>query len=1177
MRIIIDLQGAQSYSSRNRGIGRYTLSLAKAIIANRGEHEIIIALNSIFLEATDDIYAEFSMLLPPENIVIWHVPEPVRYIDKESRSKREVAEKMREAFFANLRPDMVLVMSLFEGFGDDSVTTVGAFSHTPTAVILYDLIPFIHAEVYLENPDLNSWYLGKIESLKRADLLLSISKSAKNEAHDYLNIPEDDVVNISTAADAHFYPQKVDDLQKEAVKSKYGIYKSFIMYTGGVDYRKNIEGLIRAYALLPFELRDRYQLAIICSMSDAHKVQLTKLVTDLTLPEDEVIFTGFVSDEDLVLFYNLCEVFIFPSWHEGFGLPALEAMLCGRVVIGSNTSSLPEVIGLEEALFDPRDDLSISAKLEQALTDEPFRERLRKHGVKQAKNFSWDSSAITAIAAIEEKIGTFKNRHISTSNLETKPSLAYLSPLPPERSGISDYSAELLPALSEHYEIDIVTDQSVFTDDFLGQNYTMRSIDWFRENSYCYDRILYHFGNSHFHQHMFALLEEIPGVVVLHDFFMSGVSAYMQHVGYKPQFWTDNLYKSHGYRALRDKISTEDIEETIGKYPTNISLLQNALGVIVHSANSLRMKEQWYGKSPLPWSSIPLLRIPSLDYDQSEAREALDLPEDAFVICSFGLLHENKLNHRLLQAFLDSSLSQDSRCHLIFVGESKGIEYADAMFDKSMASHAKNRIHITDWIEADIFKRYLQAADVGVQLRTNSRGESSAAVLDCMNYGLATIVNANGAMADLPQEAVVILPDHFSDLELIEALEGLYVDQNRRVELGQKAREIIRMQHDPIFCASQYLREIENFYDDASDKLYGLMRVVPEKLESWSRDELLTLSSDIAQNFPPVPRVKQIFMDISILHNEKASQRDKKRFLTFIKQSLIYPPEGYRVEPVYLSEESSHYCYAWKFVSEYFDLTPDLFSSDFLNDDEIDSYLGDIFVGSELGVMSTASTHLLFNMMQYRGVVLSCILYDSRAILELDDRDQLKMIASLDRFLTISRAEKEEIGKYISEQKIERYKRFDMSSSVDELSSVFATLTQYVRYFELGEKIVWRVEGPFDSSYSLALLNRETSLALSKLGHDVQLHSTEGGGDFLPNETFLEMHYELKKLYNKSIGHCEQEVDVSSRNIYPPRVKDMKSPINLLHHYAWEESAFPQQWVEDFNHYLSGMTCLSTH
>ncbi len=283
------------------------------------------------------------------------------------------------------------------------------------------------------------------------------------------------------------------------------------------------------------------------------------------------------------------------------------------------------------------------------------------------------------------------------------------------------------------------------------------------------------------------------------------------------------------------------------------------------------------------------------------------------------------------------------------------------------------------------------------------------------------------------------------------------------------------------------------------------------------------------------------------------------------------------MEPVYLSEESSHYCYAWKFVSEYFDLTPDLFSSDFLNDDEIDSYLGDIFVGSELGVMSTASTHLLFNMMQYRGVVLSCILYDSRAILELDDRDQLKMIASLDRFLTISRAEKEEIGKYISEQKIERYKRFDMSSSVDELSSVFATLTQYVRYFELGEKIVWRVEGPFDSSYSLALLNRETSLALSKLGHDVQLHSTEGGGDFLPNETFLEMHYELKKLYNKSIGHCEQEVDVSSRNIYPPRVKDMKSPINLLHHYAWEESAFPQQWVEDFNHYLSGMTCLSTH
>ncbi len=129
----------------------------------------------------------------------------------------------------------------------------------------------------------------------------------------------------------------------------------------------------------------------------------------------------------------------------------------------------------------------------------------------------------------------------------------------------------------------------------------------------------------------------------------------------------------------------------------------------------------------------------------------------------------------------------------------------------------------------------------------------------------------------------------------------------------------------------------------------------------------------------------------------------------------------------------------------------------------------------------------------------------------------------------------------------------------------------------MGERIAWRVEGPFDSSYSLALINRETALALDRLGHDVILHSTEGPGDFDPGEDFLADHPEIGKLYQKSIGHSQEEADVCSRNLYPPRVTDMKSRINLLHHYAWEESAFPQEWVENFNGYLQGMTCLSSH
>ncbi len=128
-----------------------------------------------------------------------------------------------------------------------------------------------------------------------------------------------------------------------------------------------------------------------------------------------------------------------------------------------------------------------------------------------------------------------------------------------------------------------------------------------------------------------------------------------------------------------------------------------------------------------------------------------------------------------------------------------------------------------------------------------------------------------------------------------------------------------------------------------------------------------------------------------------------------------------------------------------------------------------------------------------------------------------------------------------------------------------------------GENIVWRIEGPFDSTYSLALLNREIARALSKLGVDVLLHSTEGPGDFEPSATYLEANPDLAHFNTRSKLVANTEVSVASRNLYPPRVEDMDFKCNLLHSYAWEESAFPLEWVQNFNKHLTGLTCLSQH
>ena len=114
-----------------------------------------------------------------------------------------------------------------------------------------------------------------------------------------------------------------------------------------------------------------------------------------------MVVVDYVTDDDLVALYSLCKLFVLPSLHEGFGLPALEAMACGAAVIGSNTTSIPEVIGRNDAMFDPSSAHAIARIMQRALTDQAFHESLRRHGLQQAKKFSWDITARRALKAFE--------------------------------------------------------------------------------------------------------------------------------------------------------------------------------------------------------------------------------------------------------------------------------------------------------------------------------------------------------------------------------------------------------------------------------------------------------------------------------------------------------------------------------------------------------------------------------------------------------------------------------------------------------------------------------------------------------------------------------------------------------------------------------------------------------
>ena len=540
MRIVVDLQGRQSSAHGQRGIGRYSMALVRAMARNCGGDELIVALNGSAQSGISMIRAELADVLPVKQILAWHGVDGTSADQTGNRWRGQAARLAREDFLRSLRPDVVHVSSFFEGFIDDTVTSISdAAEDFITAVTLYDLIPLVNQDIYLADQQMRDWYFGKTKELKRADLLLGISAHTCEEAVQYLGLSADRMINISGAVDPTFVPgvpslQKADDL-----RGRFGLRASFVMYTGGIDHRKNVDALIAAYAALPDLLRRNRQLVIVCSVSPEQRDYLVGISRKTGLSDGELILTGYVRSSDLVMLYQLCELFVFPSWHEGFGLPVLEAMTCGAPVIGADTSSIPEVIGRQDALFDPHDVKAITAKIVQVLQDPGLRRELAEYGVLRSRAFGWDRCARVALEAMRllhrERSN---NRGTALSPSQPIRRLAFVSPLPPERSGIADYSAELLPALARHYQIEVITDQTEISDSWINQNVPRHSVQWFYDNADKFDRVLYHFGNSPFHGHMFELLQHIPGTVVLHDFYLSGVVSHLEWASKIPGFWT---------------------------------------------------------------------------------------------------------------------------------------------------------------------------------------------------------------------------------------------------------------------------------------------------------------------------------------------------------------------------------------------------------------------------------------------------------------------------------------------------------------------------------------------------------------------------------------------------------------------------------------------------------------
>lgn len=988
MRIVIDMQGAQT-ESRFRGIGRYTMSLAQAIVRNRGEHEIILALSGLFPDTIEPIRAAFDGLLPQENIRVWHGVGPTRECDPANDARRQVSECVREAAIACMLPDVVLISSLFEGFGDDATTSVGLFDEqTPTVCILYDLIPLISPDDnFKSNSIIIAYYQRKLASLKRAKALLAISASSRFEAVDALQYPPEAITTISSGYDPRFQPMPLSPTQRAVFLARLGINKAYVMYTGGADERKNLHRLIEAFAVLPSDLRASHQLVMVGKMPESNIVDLQLTAKRVGLKTGELVFTGFVSDSELMQLYTACKLFVFPSLHEGFGLPPLEAMGCGAPVITSNATSLPEVVGREDVLFDPCSVTAIATKMTEVLVDDVFRAELIRYGAERVKTFSWDDSARKALEALAQVARPSNVVGITTDVQEIQTGL--FRPIK-QRILVSklDHMGDLvlaIPAITKlrarypHARIDaLVGSWNQEAARLLGVFEHIFVLDFFSKKSAEAARAP---------EALNALISQMPEYSLTIDLRRQGDTRFIQiqipaglRVGYASGNPEIDAQLDICLPADQD-VPFETTE--LNRKPIALQMLSlvDALpsdpNDFIRIDNSAQHLNQGEGRVAL----FPNAGNDVKEWGYANFSALIALLEADQAVTQIGVFVSNETEAAPYLPFCGAKLA-------VFCGLSQASLRARLVDYSVCVANNSYGAHLASWLGLRV---------VGVF------GGHETAIEWGPVFGESHILYA----------PVPCSPCHIPNKEACKFdLRCLKTISPARVFTAIKAPQ----QFDKRLSVSDVEAQLAARIAQNADGLLPL--------------ELLKLADSIACSIHNRP-YKCLFVDVSELVRHDAKSGVQRVTRSILKELLAFPPEGYRVRAVYASPyDNRGYCYANEFISSFTN------QSGVQDDDYIDYAPGDVFLGLDLQHHVVESQKQYLTKIRQEGVRVFFVVYDLLPILlpqyfvagfEQAHKTWVKTLLGFDGAICISKAVADELTTWAKEHGPNRIRPFEIN------------------------------------------------------------------------------------------------------------------------------------------------------
>jgi len=393
LRLWVDGQCLQT-ASRMRGIGRYVQEFLTEIAENHREVDLHVSLNAAMAPQAMAVRESLQNWIAPCNIHVWQsIEEGPEHLYGYS-DRRKLSEIALCYHVSSIKPDVALSVSPFEDYAVPLLPN--DLLRVPTASIFYDAIPLRYPKQYLKSAAIASYYQRRLLSHKGFDINLCISEFSQKEITEILR--EENSVNIGAGVSKYF----INGVMGEPGGCRE---ENTLLYVGGFDWRKNVPRVIDAIAMLRTNLRSKIKFVIIGDVDKGTEEELKCRWDSAGLPEYNLHLTGHVSDEALVHYYRRVSAVIQPSMMEGFGLTALEAILCDTPVIASQCGAIPEIVLDKARLFDPTNTQDIANHIQQVFDDILQGRGVARDVKEHAKSFTWKTTVDRALEALRQIAG----------------------------------------------------------------------------------------------------------------------------------------------------------------------------------------------------------------------------------------------------------------------------------------------------------------------------------------------------------------------------------------------------------------------------------------------------------------------------------------------------------------------------------------------------------------------------------------------------------------------------------------------------------------------------------------------------------------------------------------------------------------------------------------------------